>query len=89
LRAPDIRKLAEKDLIQPSLFDEHDLVEICSPDFPGERLIVCRIPNLIDPAPKLLSIVSEECVRAQARYLTPNEREALRGFAMLHNDASP
>ena len=28
--------------LQLSLFDERDLAEITSPDFPGERLIVCR-----------------------------------------------
>jgi hypothetical protein len=46
LRAPDIRKLTEKGMIQLLLFDERDLVEISFPDFPGERLIVCRNPFL-------------------------------------------
>jgi Transposase DDE domain len=31
-----------------SLFDERDLAEVTSPDFPGERLIVCRNPLLAD-----------------------------------------
>ena len=30
--------------LQLSLFDEQDLAEITSPDFPGERLIACRNP---------------------------------------------
>jgi len=46
LRAPNIRKLREQGLIQPELFDDRDLAEICSPDFPGERLVACRNPFL-------------------------------------------
>jgi len=47
LRAPAIRKLmAEDGPLQLSLFDEQDLAEISSPDFPGERLIACRNPAL-------------------------------------------
>jgi Transposase DDE domain len=47
LRAPAIKKLAADDgPLQPSLFDEQDLAEITSPDFPGERLVCCRNPVL-------------------------------------------
>jgi hypothetical protein len=47
LRAPAIRMLmAEGGPLQLSLFDEQDLAEITSPDFPGERLICCRNPLL-------------------------------------------
>lgn len=47
LRAPQIQALAAVGgPLQPSLFDERDLGEITSPDFPGERLIVCRNPML-------------------------------------------
>jgi hypothetical protein len=49
LRAPQIRKLTADDgPLQMSLFDEQDLAEITSPDFPGERLIACRNPALAD-----------------------------------------
>src|SRR6266704_6266505 len=49
LRAPAIRKLlAEDGPLQLSLFDEQDLAEISSPDFPGERLIACRNPVLAE-----------------------------------------
>ena len=48
LRAPAIKELAAQGLIQPSLFDERDMAEIQSPDFPGERLIVCRNPFLAE-----------------------------------------
>jgi hypothetical protein len=47
LRAPAIRKLMADDApLQLSLFDEQDLAEITSPDFPGERLVACRNPVL-------------------------------------------
>src|SRR6204780_1449345 len=47
LRAPAIRKLmADDGPLQLSLFDEQNLAEITSPDFPGERLIACRNPVL-------------------------------------------
>jgi Transposase DDE domain len=47
LRAPAIKKLmADEGPLQLSLFDEQDLAEITSPDYPGERLIACRNPLL-------------------------------------------
>jgi hypothetical protein len=47
LRAPAIRKLmADDGPLQMSLFDDQDLAEITSGDFPGERLIACRNPVL-------------------------------------------
>lgn len=48
LRADSIQKLVSQGLIQPSLFDERDLAEISSPDYPGERLMVCRNPLLAE-----------------------------------------
>ena len=43
LRAPAIQALAaEGGPLQLSLFDQRDLAEITSPDYPGERLVVCR-----------------------------------------------
>jgi transposase len=46
LRAPAIRELAEAGALQMSLFDERDMAAITSPDYPGERLIVCRNRDL-------------------------------------------
>jgi len=46
LKAPQIKSLLEKDAFQLSLFDETNLVEISHPDYPGERLVVCRNPAL-------------------------------------------
>jgi hypothetical protein len=68
LRAPAIRKLmAEGGPLQLSLFDEQDLAEITSPDFPGERLIACRNPHLAaDRARK-----REDLLQATEKLLAP------------------
>jgi hypothetical protein len=46
LRAPQVKKLVRGGALQLSLFDEQDLAEITSPDFPGERLVACKNPFL-------------------------------------------
>ena len=46
LRAPAIRALVDTGTLQMSLFDQRDMAAITSPDYPGERLIVCRNPDL-------------------------------------------
>ena len=46
LRAPALKELVGGGHLQMSLFDERDMAAITSPDFPGERLIVCRNPDL-------------------------------------------
>jgi hypothetical protein len=71
LRAPAIRSLAEAGTIQLSLFDERDLAEVNSPDYPGERLIVCRNPLLADERTRkrreLLDATEQELIDVQAR----------------------
>src|SRR5579864_6582915 len=65
LRAPAIRKLmADDGPLQLSLFDQQDLAEITSPDFPGERLVACRNPVLA-------------AERARIRYNLPAATEKL------------
>jgi hypothetical protein len=46
LRAPAIQALARSGVIQMSLFDQRDLVELSSPDYPDERLVACFNPLL-------------------------------------------
>jgi len=46
LRAPSIKALVEGGALQLSLFDQRDMAAITAPEFPGERLIVCRNPDL-------------------------------------------
>jgi hypothetical protein len=48
LRAPQIKALVEADALQLSVFDEQDLAEIDSPDYPGERLVCCHNPALAE-----------------------------------------
>jgi hypothetical protein len=82
LRAEQIRKLAsDGGPLQMSLFDEVDLAEIAHPDFPGERLIVCKNPLLaIERARKredLLAATERELEKVAAA--TRREKRALRG----------
>ncbi len=46
LKSPSIRALVEDKSLQPDLFDETNLCEITHPDYPGERLVACRNPEL-------------------------------------------
>jgi hypothetical protein len=46
LRAPQVKKLVRGGDLQLTLFDQTDLAEISSPDFPGERLVACMNPFL-------------------------------------------
>ena len=46
LRAPQVKALVRDGDLQLTLFDQADLAEITSPDFPGERLIACMNPFL-------------------------------------------
>ena len=68
LRAPAIKKLmADGGPLQLSLFDEQDLAEITSPDFPGERLIACRNPVLAADRAR----VREDLLAATEKLLAP------------------
>jgi hypothetical protein len=82
LRAPTIRNLMKGDgPLQLSLFDEQDLAEIYSPDFPGERLVACRNPLLAEDRARkredLLGATEEKLTKLQAR--TQRKRRPLRG----------
>ena len=46
LKSTSIRGLLEQGQLQLGLFDERNLVEIDAPDYPGERLVSCRNPEL-------------------------------------------
>ena len=68
LRAPAIRKLmADDGPLQLSLFDQQDLAEITSEDFPGERLIACRNPVLAAGRAR----TREELLAATEKLLAP------------------
>ena len=67
LRSSQIRQLVESEMLQMSLFDEQNLAEISSPDFPGERLVACFNP-----------ILAEERKRKRKDLLEATEQELSR-----------
>jgi hypothetical protein len=82
LRAPAIQKLAaEGGPLQLSLFDERDLAEIESPEFPGERLVVCKNPALAQERRRkrddLLEATEQDLKAIQARVV--RHHQPLRG----------
>jgi len=86
LRAPAIRALAEDGgPLQLSLFDERDLAEIASPDYPGERLVACRNPALAEERTRkraeLLQATERDLLRIQER--VRRQRKPLRGEAAI------
>jgi transposase len=85
LRAPAIKALLDAGAFQLSLFDERDLASITSDDFPDERLIVCRNPDLAVARRRkrqdLLAATERELTAiAKAVHRT---REPLRGQAEI------
>src|SRR5438128_7638423 len=64
LQAPAVKRLAKRAVIQPSLFDELNLGEVASDDYPGERLVVCRNP-----------LVAADRRRGREELLAATERE--------------
>jgi Transposase DDE domain len=81
LRAPQIKALVETEALQLSLFDEHDLAEIDSPDYPGERLVCCRNPALAEQRTRkrqdLLAATEKQLATIAAA--TTRTRRPLRG----------
>jgi len=85
LRAPAIQQLVQGGLLQLSLFDQRDMARITSPDFPGERLIVCRNPDLAAQRARkreeLLAATERDLARIQAA--VGRKRNPLRGSAAI------
>ena len=48
LKSASIRALVEQGQLQLGLFDERNLLELSSPEYPGERLVACRNPALAE-----------------------------------------
>src|SRR5580704_14225282 len=85
LRAPAIKVLRDTGTLQMSLFDERDMASITSPDFPGERLIVCRNRALAAERARkredLLAATERELARIVAA--VARKRQPLRGTAKI------
>ena len=72
LKTAQIRKLISAGDLQLSLFDQANLAEISSEDFPGERLVVCRNPHL-----------AAERARKREELLASTERELAKVKQMV------
>jgi len=85
LRAPAIQELVKGGALQLSLFDQRDMAAITSPDFPDERLIVCRNPDLAAQRTRkrqeLLAATERDLARIQAA--VARKRNPLRGAAPI------
>ncbi len=85
LRAPAIKALLESGALQLSLFDQRDMASITAPDFPDERLVVCRNPDLAAERARkredLLAATERDLARIQAA--VARKRDPLRGTAEI------
>ena len=85
LRAPAIRQLVNSGALQLTLFDQRDMATITSPEFPGERLVVCRNPDLAAERTRtreaLLAATEKELARIKAT--VARQRAPLRGTARI------
>jgi hypothetical protein len=85
LRAPAIKALLESGALQLSLFDQRDMASITAPEFPGERLVVCRNPDLAAQRDRkraeLLAATEGDLTRIQTA--VTRRRDPLRGTAEI------
>jgi len=82
LRAPQIRALVDAGAFQLSLFDERDLAEITAPEFPGERLVVCKNPLLAEERARK----REDLLRTTEAALTKLADQIARGTGPTGQD---
>jgi Transposase DDE domain len=85
LRAPAIKGLLNSGALQLSLFDQRDMASITSPDFPGERLVVCRNPDLAGERARKRQelLVATEKDLARVKAAVARKRDPLRGTAQI------
>jgi hypothetical protein len=85
LRSSQIAGLLQEGVIAPSLFDEKNLAEISSPDFPNERLIACRNPFLAQyrRAKREALLRATEVELEKIALATKREKRRLRGKAKI------
>jgi transposase len=84
LRGPAIKDLVNTGALQLTLFDQRDMASITSPDFPGERLVVCRNPDLATKR----SRKREELLAATEKDLTRIKTAVERKRNPLHGTAA-
>ena len=85
LRAPAIQELRDQGAIQLTIFDQQDMAEITSDEYPGERLVVCRNPLLAEERTRkrteLLDATDGELSEISARVM--RAKKPLRGAAEI------
>jgi hypothetical protein len=79
LKAPQIQKLARDGALQLSLFDQTNLGEITSQDYPGERLVVCRNPLVAADRARKREDLLQATERGLAEIAQRVERGTLHG----------
>lgn len=81
LRTQQIKNLVAQGAIQLGLFDERDLAEIQSPDFPNERLIACRNPQLAEERARKRSelLAATEAELTKVAVATQRKKNPLKG----------
>jgi len=81
LRGGAIQGLVKAGHLQTSLFDQMDMAEITSPDYPDQRLIVCRNPLLAEQRRRKRQELLEATERELAKIVTAVARTSrpLRG----------
>lgn len=81
LRSSQIKSLIQQGAIQRSLFDEQHLAEVHSPDYPEERLIVCRNPALAEERARKREalLAATEAELEQVLRATRRDRRRLQG----------
>jgi hypothetical protein len=83
LKAPQIKKLVADGDLQLSLFDEHNLAEISSQDYPSERLIVCRNPLVAVERTRKRDELLAATERGLAEIAARVQRGTLQGAAQI------
>jgi len=89
LKAPQIKKLARDGTLQLSLFDEQNLAEITSEDYPGERLIVCRNPLVAAERTRKREDLLQATERGLGEIADRTARGTLRGSGEIGLAAGP
>jgi transposase len=81
LRSQAIKQLVESGLIDRELFDQENMAEISSPDFPGERLVICMNPYLREERGRKRDELLESAKRKLGQLVASVKREKrpLRG----------
>jgi hypothetical protein len=83
LKSSQIRSLVEGDTLQLGLFDERNLVELAHPDYPGERLIACRNPELAKRRGHKRRVLLEATQKELEKVRVRVERGGLKGQAVI------